>query len=440
MPDTPIDPIRKLLAAMKASAPTTDTSVPNNSITVRPPARIAFGSGGFSGLNPAPQPTAGGVSLPGVPTDVSPTTGPVNPDTYQRSPINIRLGANTAGMDPIDKSVAVLGSEREAARDYPSAKITSSGEILPPKMHHGLGDKLKSIGKGVVINMGRVAANNPNASAAELLAGGAAGGVVGGVSPISIDRDIANAAVSRHEDELGRQLGVEGQQAQVEAMKAKPVLDAQKLEIERQVAEGRISQEQAARRLEELKATETARHNRETESERRSRPKAEKAPLIRERTNADGSKATLQSDDNGRTWKEIPELADQPVAKEDTDSLVKNYDKRIGEYSSKAADLRKQAESLRGTTDYESSEDRKRFLAQADEADKEASRLRTERDKENAKPRRTATPRITSPTPNRPETRKGTINKAQQQKWMSDHPGKSLDDMKNLYPNAVMVN
>lgn len=40
-------------------------------------------------------------------------------------------------------------------------------------------------------------------------------------------------------------------------------------------------------------------------------PKAatERAPLIRERTNADGSKSTLQSVDNGKTWAEVPDLA-----------------------------------------------------------------------------------------------------------------------------------
>lgn len=37
-----------------------------------------------------------------------------------------------------------------------------------------------------------------------------------------------------------------------------------------------------------------------------------KAPLLRERTNADGSKATLKSTDNGETWTEIKDLGDAP--------------------------------------------------------------------------------------------------------------------------------
>lgn len=38
-----------------------------------------------------------------------------------------------------------------------------------------------------------------------------------------------------------------------------------------------------------------------------------------------------------------------------------------------------------------------------------------------------------------PDTRKGTITKAQQDRWLADNPGKALSDMQALYPNAVMV-
>lgn len=43
-------------------------------------------------------------------------------------------------------------------------------------------------------------------------------------------------------------------------------------------------------------------------------------------------------------------------------------------------------------------------------------------------------------TPEKPETRKGTISKSQQELWMSHNPGKTVEDMKRLYPNAVIIN
>lgn len=38
-----------------------------------------------------------------------------------------------------------------------------------------------------------------------------------------------------------------------------------------------------------------------------------------------------------------------------------------------------------------------------------------------------------------PDARKGTINKVQQQRWLTDNPGKTLDDMRKLYPNAKII-
>lgn len=358
----------------------------------------------------APQPMAGGVNLPAgnAPIESVPSGLPSGPFRQpEPPPIRIHIGANTGGLQGVDKSLAELRTQEQAAKDYPSSKVVD-GEIKAPKMHHGLGDKLKSLGKGLVINMGEYARTHPGAETGELLGAGGAGAAVGAISPVSIDALQRQGEIRQKQGEVAGEIGLEGEQAQLENARNKPVLEAERVRMEQQK-----SADAAMREDERLR--ETARHNQETESERRNRPRAERAPLIRTRKRADGSEVSLQSDDNGKTWEEIPELTDEAKAGTDNSELVRNLDKRIGEYSSKAQDLRQQAEVLKATanTDYTAGEDRQRLLKAADDADKEAASLRGERDKEAAK---TKLPANATPSP--------STHILSKKDWLKSHPEK----------------
>jgi len=349
------------MEAMRAGAQPIESPPPqiNQSIQMRP-----------ESLQTQPQ---GGMPAP-VSMNAAMSQAPLPPEPeYKPKPIRVRLGSDK-GLQGIDKSIEDLKTDERAAKDFPSSKVID-GEILPPKMHHGLGDRLKSIGKGALIAMGEYARTHPGASAAELLSAGAAGGTVGGVSPVSIDALQSQARVGQHRQQVGNEISLEAEQAQLENLRQKPVLEQEKLK-----AEAQRQQEQSAR--EQFRMEETARHNRATET----RGGTVKPPLIRERKKADGSTVTLKSDDNGQTWQEVPELASEAVTKPenrgvDRDQLISNYDKRIKEYETKAEGLRNQAKSATYQADIT------RFSAEADAADKAASDLRTKRDVEAAKPK-----------------------------------------------------
>jgi len=269
---------KRLLALMAASAP--QGKLPDDFSAAKrvavdelapPPARVAYGANGLTGLmkpqgdvpladnsTPAGQHPRG--TLPAIP-ESNPTSagGPVNPASYQTPPIKVRIGTDTRGLTGSDRSATVLDAERDAVRDYPSSKVTSSGEILPPKMHHGFMDTLKSIGKGALVNINEYSKTHPNASVAELIGAAGGGAIVGGVKPVAIDRQIANDALQRHTALLGQQLGIEGEQAKVAGEQARPAIEAARVRLEDQ----RIKQA-AADKLKEI--TETERHHRASES------------------------------------------------------------------------------------------------------------------------------------------------------------------------------
>src|SRR5689334_18506140 len=102
----------------------------------QPPVRVAFGNNGLSGLgdeNPKPP----SLSLPpATPPDAAPAErNPYEGYTPERAAPptpNIRIGSSTAGLDPLERQMAVLQSEQQAASDFPSSKVSSTGEILPP--------------------------------------------------------------------------------------------------------------------------------------------------------------------------------------------------------------------------------------------------------------------------------------------------------------------
>lgn len=348
------------------------------------------------------------------------------------APIRIHVGADTKGLQGIDKSIAELKTEQQAARDYPSSEVRD-GEILPPTMHHGAKDRLKSIGKGIIISMGEYAKTHPGASAAELLSAGGTGGVIGGVSPVSIDALQRQAGVQQHEKELKGQIGIETGQAQLEGLKAKPVLEAERIRME-----GEQKAREDQRRAEEF--AERQRHNRATEA----RPRSERQALLRTRKNADGSESTLRSLDNGQTWEELSDLTSASPPKEETDYATRAqwYYKKQSEAEVAAKAARDEADKIKIETDTSGKVTnptdyfkREGLLKQADERDKAAQEYRDKGDE--AATSKGAKPQLKTQSG---DTRKGTINKEQQQRWLKDNPGKTLDDMKRLYPNAVMTN
>lgn len=242
---------------------------------------VGFGNQGLSGVTPPPQPMAGGVRLPSVP-DVDATGAPSLPDRpYTPPPIRVRVGADTTGLNPLDRNIAVLDAQRQAAQDFPSSKVSSTGEIAPPKMHHGVKDRLGSIGKGALLGLER---GGP--------VGAIIGAVTGGVSPVTIDKQIAQRALARKTAEVEQQLGVEHGRAQVGYEQARPVLEAAKIqseaqdrearqEIARQAEQGRISRAEANRQLKEIEDAALERHRRELERQGQARVAQGQARLNR---------------------------------------------------------------------------------------------------------------------------------------------------------------
>lgn len=237
---------------------------------------------------------------PGLPSD-APMSG--LPDAVASAPMeqrqpSVRLGSlNTGALGNVE------ARQQAMSEGLPSSQIRN-GEILPPKQHHGFWDRLKQAGEGAVISMGRQAEQNARSgreqSLESLLGAGAAGGVVGGVSPLTIDAFKNQAQAERDVNQLGQEQGLEGQRAQIEAMKQKPLLDVQRLILEQQRAD------EAAKRADETNAI-----RRDANDIQRNRQPAQRQPLIKERTKSDGSKVSMISNDNGTTWKEVPELGSE---------------------------------------------------------------------------------------------------------------------------------
>jgi hypothetical protein len=356
------------------------------------------------------------------------------------------------GLTGIDKSLADLAVNREAAQQFPSSKVVD-GEILPPKMHHGLGDRLKSIGRTAVLGMGDIARSNPNASTGQLLGAGAAGAATGGVSPVTGDAMLRRAQVQQQEGDVGRQLDIAKDNGQVNAINAEPGLKAEKIRVDQEIANQKAAQEaatesdrtaraDAATKASALRDAELARHHKE--NERLGGIRANKMPTTRGEETPQQYRSRL-----GQYRAATKELNDLTAQEQDAArrkdaayaraSSLKNWmnsktndeqgnpvygaDVTAAEEAARAAENRWQsyAEKLTGA---------KAKLVQYGDVDESG----------NPSEPKQAAPQTVGPSPAQPETRKGSITKAQQQLWLSHNPGKSLDDMKVLYPNAVMVN
>ncbi len=184
-------------------------------------------------------------------------------------PERIRPGhTDTAGMSPTEQQQSYLGVLRQAA---PNSRVTRTAGGIDedaPRVHKGFWDRVKSAGEGALMGMGKIAEQNARSGREQtlesLLGGGAAGGLTGGISPVTIDVLRRQDEIARADSDLARQQGLEEQQADIGLKRTKPLLDVQRLVIEQQRAD------EAARRADQT-YTETHRHNVETETERKNR-------------------------------------------------------------------------------------------------------------------------------------------------------------------------
>ena len=452
---------KRLLALMAATAP--QGKLPDDFTAAKrvavdesapPPARVAYGANGLSGLTKPsePQPTAGGVRLPGIP-EFDPTSagGPVNPTAAPPRSI-VRIGTDARGLTGSDRSATVLDAERDAVRDYPSSKVTSSGEILPPKMHHGFMDTLKSIGKGALVNINEYSKTHPNATPAELIGAAGGGAIVGGVKPVAIDREIANNALQRHTALLGQQLGIEGEQAKVAGEQARPAIEAARVRLEDQ----RIRQA-AADKLKEI--TETERHHRASESV----TGKSSAPHESTRIVADGeydgipAGTAIRTIWNGKEY-EDQKRGDKPLiatestrtgkveeensARESARQAAQDLERAGNDHMAKGLAAGKQAAELRGqltTLGTLSPDDPRRIdiegrIKAADDEAKynrdEADKAFSERDKQNREANKKPTRGAASSAAPPPTTHGFSVSG-----WLRANPGKTRADAITFHDN-----
>lgn len=380
-----------------------------------PKIRVAFGANGLSGLknDEPPAPVKFPVATPELtpPVEHNPYEG-YTPAPTPVPPISVRVGANATGLDPIGRQVAVLDTERQAAQDYPSSKVTSSGEVLPPKMHHGFWDRLKSVGKGALIGFGSV---DPRLGGAGGIGAGIAGALRGGFDPTSIDRMEAERKVQRDTQRLGQQLEIEDLKSRVEARRNAP-----------QIAKDAAAEKAKEQERDNLRAAWAAivssgqdfSPDNEEHKQIHDRAQAigmvlpygkksanEREPMRVTVENADGSKSVKMSYDSGRTWVEAADLKSAPPREKggedyatardwnykkqaEAESVVKGYEKQLEGMPMPAAD---------DPQYYPIQAERERIQKLLDAAKSDAQKYRDEGDKAAVKVREVS---ATTPTPN----------------------------------------
>ena len=189
----------------------------------------------------------------------------------------VHLGVSTKGLQGVDKSIAELQAARDYDREGLGFKVTPEGvDMKPPDPHIDWKDRLKAGGKAALISIANIRRANPDASVAEMLAGGATGGGIGLASPNTGNAIFRQAQLSDMEEKLGPQIKLAQEGEELKSLRQKPALEAEKvrkeqeyrqsqLEIQRKVEEGRMTRDEADRKLREMQLEETKRHNRETE-------------------------------------------------------------------------------------------------------------------------------------------------------------------------------
>lgn len=307
--------------------------------------RVSFGAGGLTGIEPVGRtPNAPVSTTPQINPNISmrpeqlpailgPRVSPVIPSNAGLEPPsagvsipNPRIDPNKIDFNPYPQDASKsgrlaidLGAMQGASPRSPIQTTDEGVSVGAPKPKgHGLLNTLKYLGKGAVINMGRIAseraAHGQNASLGELLGAGGAGAAVGGISPISIDQDIANAAIQRKQGELGNQLEIEKQQALIDKAQQGPAPSQARHKIvvpdDSLKAEGINAGDEVWADVNGQPLIANGRH---VLAARKKEPTV-KPPMFRTVQNADGSTKTMKSVDSGATWTEEPVLRGQRPA------------------------------------------------------------------------------------------------------------------------------
>jgi hypothetical protein len=377
---------KQLFDAMKNSAPQPAGS------------RIGIGSNGsLTGLK---MPDAD-VTKPLV--SPSPAINLPTPDTsgIQTTPERTRIGIDLSGLKGSDRGLAQLQAMQDANAQGLNTKTAGDFvETQPPRPKHlGLLTHLKNAGKDLVVNMGEYAKTHPGASTGELLGAGGAGALVGGISPDAGDVLNRKYQIEQQQGDVANQLGIEGRQAQVVNEQNKPLVDLARIK-----AENQRTQDQADR--EDARLRETARHNREAETERRNRPRAARQPLKQ----ADDQGNEYYADpDTGEPLKDVQgniRYASRTKPQSEDYAALRDWNfKKQGEAEQTAAGIQKQLDAMPApsATDpnyYGIKDERDRLQKQLDDAKQNAQKYRDEGDKAAAKIK---TGSAVGPTPDKPE-------------------------------------
>lgn len=316
--------------------------LPKGADEATPKIRVAFGAKGLSGVqDPKPAP--------------APQLNPPQPGQVVRPPESIadpaatrpyKVGINVGGLKGADRGLAEL----EMMRQKPlSSELEDRGDTIgygvPRGKPRGTKSRLAASGKGALLGLER---GGP--------IGALIGAITGGVSPITIDKQLAERALMKKEAQVGRQMEIEKGKAQIDEIRARSGPEKQR-EAERDNLRQAWQAILASGQVFDPDNPEHKQiHDRAAELgiplPYGSKYRKEGVPLIRERQNADGTVSTLKSDDNGKTWVEIEDLKAQPKPTAKDGEGLTPY--QNSQRQAKAADLVSRIERGRSTaTDWQ---------------------------------------------------------------------------------------
>lgn len=183
----------------------------------------------------------------------------------------VHLGVSTRGLQGVDKSIAELQAAKDYDREGLGFKITPEGvDMKPPDPHIDWKDRAKAGAKAAIISIANIRKANPDASVAEMLAGAATGGGIGLASPDTGNAMFRRAQIEDMEQRLGPQVRQARDVEQLEELRRKPQMEAEEVrrneehrrrqeEIQRAVAERRMSSDEADRELKRMELEEKRR-------------------------------------------------------------------------------------------------------------------------------------------------------------------------------------
>lgn len=235
-----------------------------------------------------------------------------------------------------------------------------------PKKHSGFWDRLKSIGEGAVLGL-------PYG-----LGGAVAGATIGGISPQRIDLAKYRQQQERELRDQQQQLGIEKTRAEIQKLKYPEIKkpDYETREDEQGNLIRQVFNPQTGLMEDVLKAGQP-------DIVRRPNPKAERQPIFKTKRNADGSESTMQSDDNGKTWRRVEDLESAAGSKgegEDYRTLADWSYKKQKEAESYLASIEAKMKTV-DTSTYEGSEELKDLREQRKAALADIQKYRDEGDK-----------------------------------------------------------